>query len=44
VLLGVLAMRFSGQKLEFDSKTMKFTNFPKANELLHIEYRDGWTL
>ena len=44
VLLGVLAMRFSGQKLEFDSKTMKFTNFPKANELLHIKYRDGWSL
>ena len=44
VLLGVLAMRFSGQKLEFDSKAMKFTNFPKANELLHIKYRDGWSL
>ena len=44
VLLGVLAMRFSGQKLEFDSKQMKFTNFPKANELLHIKYRDGWSL
>jgi len=44
VLLGVLAMRFSGQKLEFDAKQMKFTNCPKANELLHIEYRKGWSL
>jgi len=44
VLLGVVAMRFSGQKLEFDSKTMKFTNFPKANELLHVKYRKGWSL
>jgi predicted dehydrogenase len=44
VLLGVLAMRFSGQELKFDSKQMKFTNCPKANELLHIKYRDGWSL
>ena len=44
VLLGVLAMRVKDEKLEWDGKNMKFTNNNKANEYLHIKYRDGWTL
>jgi len=44
VLLGVLAMRVKDEKLEWDGKNMKFTTNNKANEYLHIKYRDGWTL
>lgn len=44
VLLGVLAMRVKDEVLEWDGKNMKFTNNEKANEHLHIKYRDGWTL
>jgi predicted dehydrogenase len=44
VLLGVLAIRLKDQRLEWDSAGLRFTNNEKANELLHIRYRDGWTL
>ena len=44
VLLGVLAIRLKDQRLEWDSPSLRFTNNEKANELLHIRYRDGWTL
>ena len=30
--------------LEWDSKNMKFTNIPEANEYLSREYRKGWEL
>jgi predicted dehydrogenase len=44
VLLGVLAIRMKDQRLEWDSQNLRFTNNDKANELLRIEYREGWTL
>ena len=44
VLLGVLAIRMKDQRLEWDSKNLRFTNNEKANELLRIQYRDGWAL
>ena len=44
VLLGVLAIRLKDQRLEWDSPGLRFTNNEQANELLHIRYRDGWTL
>ena len=44
VLLGVLAIRMKDQRLEWDSQNLRFTNNEKANELLRIQYRDGWTL
>ncbi len=44
VLLGVLAMRLPGKTLQWDARNRKFTNSDKANELLHIDYRDGWKL
>jgi hypothetical protein len=44
VLLGVLAIRMKDQRLEWDSKNLRFTNNEKANELLRIQYREGWTL
>ena len=43
VLLGNLAIRM-GKKLNWDGQNMKVTNVPKANEYVHREYRQGWTL
>ena len=44
MLLGMLAIRMKNQKLKWDSKNLKFTNNKAANELLHIQYREGWHL
>ena len=44
VLLGMIAIRVKNQRLEWDAKNMKFTNNEKANEMLHIDYREGWEL
>jgi predicted dehydrogenase len=43
-LLGVIAIKFPGAKLEWDSANMKFTNLPEANQHLNPPYRTGWTL
>jgi len=43
-LLGNVANRFAGQKLEWDAQAMKVTNVPEANALLRREYRDGWAV
>ncbi len=43
-LLGMIAIRQPNQLLKWDTKALKFTNNEKANELLHIEYREGWKL
>ncbi len=43
LLLGTISVR-TGKRLHWDSENMKITNEPKANELLHYAYRDGWTL
>jgi hypothetical protein len=43
VLLGTVAYR-SGEKIEWDSKNLKVTNSEKAQQLVHKEYRKGWTL
>jgi predicted dehydrogenase len=42
VLLGNLAVKAAGQKIEYDPVNMKVTNFPKANEWLQREYRKGY--
>jgi predicted dehydrogenase len=44
VQLGNIAGRFPGQKLQWDVKAMKFTNFNEANQWLTTRYRNGWTL
>ena len=33
-----------GKKLNWDGENMKITNVPGANDYLHYEYREGWTL
>lgn len=43
-LLGVIAVRFPGQKLEWDDAAMKITNHAAANALVNPAYRAGWTL
>ena len=44
ILLGNVAARFPGQKLEWDAAAMKVTNFPAANEFIEHHYRSGWSL
>jgi predicted dehydrogenase len=44
VLLGVLALRAPGRRLEWDSKLQRVTNAPELNQFVHSEYRSGWTL
>jgi predicted dehydrogenase len=44
VLLGTVSVRTGGKKLIWDSVNLKVTNVPEANEYLHYQYREGWTL
>lgn len=44
VLLGNVAVRYRGTKLEWDGKSMSFTNLPEANQWLRREYREGWEI
>lgn len=43
VLLGTVAFRV-GKKIAWDAKNMQATNCPEANDLVHKEYRKGWSL
>jgi predicted dehydrogenase len=43
-LLGVIAIRLAGKKLEWDTQKMRFTNCPEANDFLQPPYRAGWSL
>ncbi len=42
MLLGDVAIRTPGKKLEYDSENMKITNNADADKLLKTEYRTGW--
>lgn len=44
VLLGNIAVRYRGQKLNWDEQKMQITNHQDANKWLSREYRDGWKL
>jgi hypothetical protein len=44
VLLGVLAMRVPDTTLLWDGENMKVANNGRANELLKLKYRDGWSI
>jgi predicted dehydrogenase len=44
VVMGNLAIRFPGQRLDWDGDNMKCTNLPQANEYVRRKYRDGWSL
>lgn len=43
VLLGTIAYR-TGETLQWNAEQLQFNNSPKANELVHKEYRRGWEL
>ena len=43
-MLGVIALKMLGRKLEWDAPAMKFTNCPEANPYVTPAYRAGWTL
>jgi predicted dehydrogenase len=43
-MLGVVAIKMSGQKLEWDTKNTRFTNSNEANQFVNPPYRAGWTL
>ena len=42
ILLGTVAIRVPGQKLEWNSARLKVANCPEANAFLQRKYRDGW--
>jgi len=44
VLLGVLAQRAPGRRLEWDGKNLKVKNLPELNAHVHKVYRKGWSL
>jgi predicted dehydrogenase len=44
MLLGNIAVRFAGQKLEWDAAKLSFTNSPAATKLVSKEYRKGWDI
>jgi predicted dehydrogenase len=43
-LLGLIAIRFAGQTLEWNNKRVWFTNNDAANAYLNPAYRQGWRL
>jgi len=43
-MLGVIAIKMTGRKLEWDAEKMQFTNCPEANEFVNPPYRKGWSL
>ena len=44
VLLGVLALRSPGKRLEWDGANLKVTNAPELDAFVHSAYRAGWSL
>ena len=44
VLLGVLALRAPGTRIEWDNANLKVKNAPELNAFVNLEYRKGWTL
>jgi hypothetical protein len=44
VLLGNVALRFPGKKLQWDPDTFAFPSTPKADQYLQRAYRKGWEI
>lgn len=44
ILLGNIAIRSNGKKLEFDASRLKITNDAEAHALVSKEYRKGWEI
>jgi hypothetical protein len=43
-LLGIIAIKFLGRKLEWDAQKMRFTNCREANQFINPPHRAGWSL
>lgn len=43
-LLGIIATKRLGEKLEWDGPNARFANSAQANQCLNPPYREGWTL
>ena len=43
-LLGGIAVRYPGQKLQWDNEAARFTNHDAANAHVNPPYRNGWSL
>ena len=43
-MLGVIAIKLAGTKLEWDTQAMRFINSAEANQFINPLYRSGWTL
>jgi predicted dehydrogenase len=43
-MLGVIAIKLAGTKLQWDAAAMRFTNCPEANQFVNPPYREGWKL
>jgi predicted dehydrogenase len=43
-MLGVIAIKVNGKKLEWDAEKMQFTNSAEANQYVKPDYRAGWEL
>ncbi len=44
ILLGTIAVRRAGERLEWDAPSMTFPNAPAANALIRRRYREGWEI
>ncbi|MFI4859782.1 MAG: Gfo/Idh/MocA family oxidoreductase [Phycisphaerales bacterium JB063] len=44
MVLGTLASRFAGTKLEWDADNMRVTNHEAANAFIARDYREGWAV
>jgi len=42
ILLGTVAVRLPGQRLDWDARALRIPNFPSADKLLRRKYRKGW--
>ena len=43
-MLGVIALKMPGTKLQWDAVNTRFTNCEEANQYINPPYRSGWTL
>jgi len=43
-MLGVIAIKLHGTKLQWDGAKCQFTNSADGNALINPPYRQGWTL
>jgi predicted dehydrogenase len=44
ILLGTVAVRLPGQRLEWDPRALKVPNVPEAQRYLQRTYREGWQI